>query len=442
MPSIRSALPGRARLAAAFDALLLVAGLLLLLRTPRFVGSDGTVRLDAVRALADGRLPEMTYSLVMPIVALPLHWLGAIRSNSEQLLYVANGLLLALAAGVLWALLQPLGGATVRRFLLLLVFGSMAPAHVNSFYGEMLTAVCVVVGLVAVTVSPSRGVQLAGWGLLVLGVVNTPAAAPAFALVAVVHVLWSRRPWALVALAATAALILLDLRLRTGGFSSPYEGSAGYRTVLPYSGLPGFSYPLGFGLLVVLLSFGKGLVFFAPGLFLPVLRRLDLRLRPAYVLLGVFVAGLVLVYSRWWSWYGGYYWGPRFFLIAGFVAALVLAVRLSTPERSLLGALVTLGALVLSSWVAATAVLGNVGQDVCQANGYALELLCWFTPEFSVLWAPLLAWPPTSSTQKAFLLLIAVVHVRLAHPLWLEVARRLRAGRGELLSGRWVGAGP
>ncbi len=440
MPPFRSALPDRARLPAALDVLLLVAGLLLLLRTPRFVGSDGTVRLDAVKALAEGRIPEMTYSLVMPLVMLPLHWLGGIRGNREELLYVANGLLLALAAGVLWALLRPLGGALVRRFLLLLVFGSMAPAHVNSFYGEMLTAVGVVVGLVAITLRPSRGVAVAGWVLLVLGVVNTPAAAPALALVAVGHVLWTRRPWALLAVAAAAALILLDLRLRTGGFSSPYGGSAGYRTVLPYSGLPGFSYPLGFGLLALLLSFGKGLVFFTPGLFLPVLRRLDLRLRPAYVLLAFFVAGLVLVYSRWWSWYGGYYWGPRFFLIAGVVAALVLAVRLSTPERSLAGVLVTLGALTLSSWVAAAAVLGNVGQDVCQANGYALEHLCWYSPEFSVLWTPLLYWPATTTAQQAFLVLVAVVHVRLAWPLWVEVVRRVRAGRGELVSGRWVGA--
>lgn len=442
MPPFRSALPDRARLPAALDVLLLVAGLLLLLRTPRFVGSDGTVRLDAVKALAEGRIPEMTYSLVMPLVMLPLHWLGGIRGNREELLYVANGLLLALAAGVLWALLRPLGGALVRRFLLLLVFGSMAPAHVNSFYGEMLTAVGVVVGLVAITLRPSRGVAVAGWVLLVLGVVNTPAAAPALALVAVGHVLWTRRPWALLAVAAAAALILLDLRLRTGGFSSPYGGSAGYRTVLPYSGLPGFSYPLGFGLLALLLSFGKGLVFFTPGLFLPVLRRLDLRLRPAYVLLAFFVAGLVLVYSRWWSWYGGYYWGPRFFLIAGVVAALVLAVRLSTPERSLAGVLVTLGALTLSSWVAAAAVLGNVGQDVCQANGYALEHLCWYSPEFSVLWTPLLYWPATTTAQQAFLVLVAVVHVRLAWPLWVEVVRRVRAGRGELVSGRWVGARP
>ena len=440
MPPIRSALPGRARLPAALDAALLLCGLLVLLRTPRFVGTDGTTRLDAVKALADGRIPEMTYSLVMPLVALPVHWLGGIRGNREELLYVTNGLLLAFAVGVLWALLRPLGGATARRFLLLVVFGSMAPVHASSFYGEMLTAVGVVVGLVAITLRPSRAVEAAGWVLLVLGVVNTPAAAPALALVALAHVLWTRRPWALVALVAAAGLVLLDLRLRTGGFSSPYEGSAGYRTALPYSGLPGFSYPLGFGVLALLLSFGKGLVFFAPGLFLPVLRRIDARLRPAYVLLGIFVVGLVLVYSRWWAWYGGYYWGPRFFLVAAFVAALVLAVRLSTPERSLGGALVTLGALALSSWVAATAVLGQVGQDGCQADGYALEHLCWFTPEFSVLWAPLLAWPSTTLAQEAFLVLVAVVHVRLAWPLWVEVVRRVRSGLRPALSGRWVGA--
>ena len=41
----------------------------------------------------------------------------------------------------------------------------------------------------------------------------------------------------------------------------------GFRTALPYSGQPGFSYPFFFGVLSVLFAFGRGLVFFAPGLF-------------------------------------------------------------------------------------------------------------------------------------------------------------------------------
>ena len=439
MPGTATASAVRVRLPALLDAVLVTAGLVLLLRTPRFVGTDGTARLEAVRELAEARIPELTFSLVMPLAALPLHQL----SSDEAVLYAFNGLVLAALIGCLWALLRAtpaaVSAALVRRLALLLVFASMFPAHVSSFYGETLTAACVAVGLVAVALGRSATLRAVGWALVVVGVVNTPAALPALALVALVHVVWTRRPWALVALAAAAGLIALDLWLRTGGFSSSYLGSRGVTTVLPYSGRPGFSYPMWFGVLGILLSFGKGLVFFAPGLFLPVSRRLRAaapRLVPAYVLGCVLVVGLVLVYSRWWAWYGGYFWGPRFFLLASVVAALVLAVRLSTPEPGLGAAVATLLALTLSSWVAVSAVLGNAQQEICQAEGYAREHLCWFVPEFSVLWQPLVTWPPTSPAQKAFIALCALTWLRLAGPLLVDVARRLRDEAPEWFAAR------
>jgi hypothetical protein len=40
------------------------------------------------------------------------------------------------------------------------------------------------------------------------------------------------------------------------------------------------------------------------------------------------VTGLVLVYAKWWAWYGGSSWGPCFFVFATVPASLLLAVRL------------------------------------------------------------------------------------------------------------------
>ena len=62
-----------------------------------------------------------------------------------------------------------------------------------------------------------------------------------------------------------------------GLFKTPYaeEVEHGYRTYLPYSGQPGFSYPLLFGVVSLVFSFGKGILFFAPGLFLPLRRAAD-----------------------------------------------------------------------------------------------------------------------------------------------------------------------
>jgi len=44
---------------------------------------------------------------------------------------------------------------------------------------------------------------------------------------------------------------------------------------------------------------------------------------------------------------------------------------------------------VLSVWVGVDGqVFGRFAQDPCSANHYSLESLCWYVPEFSVLWTP------------------------------------------------------
>ena len=93
------------------------------------------------------------------------------------------------------------------------------------------------------------------------------------------------------------------------------------------------------GLLSILFSFGKGLIFFVPGLLLPVrglLRKaapdLQLDIYGIYLLWVAFVVGLILVYSPWWAWYGGWFWGPRFFLFACIPASFAIALRL-LPAR-------------------------------------------------------------------------------------------------------------
>ena len=95
-----------------------------------------------------------------------------------------------------------------------------------------------------------------------------PATAVGLALAAGVLCGHRRRLRYLALPALAGGLILLEHLLRRGEpFAGGYTSEAGHPTVLPYSGLPGFSYPLFFGLLSVLFSFGKGLVFFAPSLF-------------------------------------------------------------------------------------------------------------------------------------------------------------------------------
>jgi hypothetical protein len=408
------------------DGVLVAAGLGLLLLTPRNVIGDGEVRHSALQALASGSWPREKYSLVMPLLALPFEAAGRWLDSEQTVVYLFNGVVLALGVLGTWLLLRRCAAPLHRSLALLLVYGSMFPAHVNSFYGETFTAVGLGVGLLLATLASRGMTRGCGWGLAVLAVVNSPAALPAFAAVVLVQVLRTRRAWPLALLPVTIALVLVDVRLHTGGIDSPYLHEMGFPTVLPYSGRPGFTYPVGFGILAILFSFGKGLLFFCPGLFLPVRGRIRAARDaawPFYLLSVTFVVGLVAVYCRWWAWYGGYFWGPRFFLYASVVAAVVIALRMCTPEPSTTAAAMTLLALALSSWVAVSAVLGNVGQDVCLADNYAREYLCWYSPEFSVLWTPLRDWPTTTLVQKLYIGFTTLAFVRLASPLGLRLWR-------------------
>jgi hypothetical protein len=233
-----------------------------------------------------------------------------------------------------------------------------------------------------------------GGVLCVWGTANVPATAVGLALAACV-LCWHRRRLRYFLLPAlTGVLILAENYARRGNlFEGGYSGEAGHRTVLTYSGLPGFSYPLFFGLLSVLFSFGKGLVFFAPGLFARYPEEQGEREADARLLYRVWLAvmvGLVLVYARWWAWYGGAIWGPRFFLFASLPASLVLARwTLRAEERSTWANTLVLIALGLSCWVGANGlVYQGRGSARFWENNFALESMTWYVPEFSVLWQP------------------------------------------------------
>lgn len=402
------------------DWLLLLAGPAVMALLPHDFGGDGHVRHEALEVLAGGEVPELKYSLVQPVLALPFHWLGEALGSERGVVLQFNGVVFTAGLGAIWLLVRrDVPPHLLRSFLLLLVYGSMFTAHVTLFYGETLTTILLACGLLAAVVGRTSTVRAAGWAAAVVGVVNTPAAIPALALAAVLVAVRRHSWWPLIAPVATLALALADVRLRTGSFDNPYAGDRGVQTILPYSGLPGFSYPALLGVLVIVLSFGKGLLFFAPGLFLPFRRALAqvpslLRTQLVWI---VVVVGLVVVYSRWWAWYGGFYWGPRFFLFASVPAALALAGRLAAGGGGLGARLLTLGALALSVWVAVSGAFGHAGFEVCTENDYSLEFLCWYSPEFSVLWHPFVDWPELDASQYAFAVLGIAAFLRLALPL-------------------------
>lgn len=408
------------RARAVFELALLAIGVALLWGVlPHRVHGDGYVRYVALSdLLLRGRASPMRYSFVQPLFASPVWALGLIWKGSGW--WCARFNVVAFAVGLLVChrLLRPHVETSVgRRFLLIMLAGSMFPGHLRDFHGEVLTAVVVACGLLAVV----NGRVRVGWTAVVVGVVNTPASLVGLGIAAGRQAVQHRRLRVFAVLAAAAVLISTESWLRRGSpFATGYGQDAGYRTLMPYSGRPGFSYPFFFGLLSILFSFGKGLVFFAPGLLLAVrgrLRRGNGTLWEAYVLWLCFLAGLVLAYSKWWSWYGGWFWGPRFFLFASVPASFALAMRLSDPDDSLWTNLWVIAVAALSFWVGlngAVFFLDNLG--VCQAEGYAFEHLCWYVPEFSVLWRPFVASRPITGKEWVLIVYTAVVFLAVTAP--------------------------
>ncbi|WP_412538980.1 hypothetical protein R8Z50_24380 [Longispora sp. K20-0274] len=418
------------RAAAVTDYLLIVAGLLSLLVTDRHLIGDGARRYDALtQLLTGGGLSTDRYSLLGPLFSAPMWWLGRAAGDPRVWLSHYNLVLFVVALGLLFALLRRrVDAVLLRRFLLLLVAGSMIAPHVSDFYGETFTAMTVGVGaLCAVAVVGPRALRLAGWVAMTLGGANTMSTLPALGLVGLRQGARTHRLRYVLPVLVAAAVALAESWARRG---DPFD--QGY-------GAERFDFPVVLGVLAILLSFGKGLVFFTPGLLLPARRRLRGLYDPAAVDLWrgheawlVLVAGLVVVYGGWWAWNGDLYWGPRFFLLAIFPASLALAAWLthhdSRPSRNL----ALLAVLALSLWVGANSTIFEMLlSPTCFPLATKQEDFCRYGVLESRLWYPFLSWPrDLSATRWAQLDYHALVLYWLALPVVIrsvpEMSRRVR----------------
>jgi len=389
-----------------------------------WVGADGGDRFDGLtELLGQHKIPATRYSIVGPFFSAPLWYLGKVLLKDPRLgcayyNLVLLGVFLVLLARLLKDSLDP---TTLRRFLLVLVAGSMFANHIQAYYAEVFTAVCVGTGIVCVCLRRAAGL---GWTAIVLGSANTPGVGLGAAAVCFYFATDRRHARYVLPLLAIGAIIALEAFLRKGG-KTGYEGVRQNTTLMPYSGKPGFSYPLLLGLLSLTMSFGKGIVFYAPGVFAPVkdlLQGKEALLKTHRVWL-LFLAGLMLVYAKFCGWYGGVFWGPRYLFFASVPASFALALNLGA-RRSFGRSLVTLGMLTLSAWVCAEgSVWGEDKLDACWTNNYALEHLCWYVPEFSAWIRPFISARPLKTVDFIFLGVYAVTYLYLATPIAISLLR-------------------
>ncbi|HEY3997308.1 MAG TPA: hypothetical protein VGO93_00490 [Candidatus Xenobia bacterium] len=382
---------------------------------PFDVVGDGSLRYTALSGLLQrGMWLPLKYSLVGPLFSAPLWWLGQVVMAPDWWCARYNFILLLIALAVLWRL--PAAWVPARRqFMLLLVAASMFPAHVAAYYGEVFTALTCGLGLLLI----AHGRTRIGATLLVLGAANSPSVLPAA--LAGLWVLYRKPGWWLIWLLPAAAITVLEFWL--------HRGVAGYFTG-PHHDPYHWDTPFLVGFPSLLLSLGKGLLFFCPGLILAwagVSNDWPPRVRATLHAWMAFTAVQVLFYSKWWDWSGDWFWGPRFLLLACLPAALLLATALA---RRLWPAL-TLGVLTLSMWVGTTATVYRY-MDIQQAlHGRSfpgdLGYLVWYVPQYTVLWRPFYVSWPLQANDWAMIGWFTMVWLVLSGPLWAELWRQAQA---------------
>jgi hypothetical protein len=343
------------------------------------IDSDGLVRYQDLVLMMSGHSPAGKFSVIQALLSVPLYILGERAGGAEGAVSHFNFFVLVALLIAVWRMIPRHG----LRVALLLLAASMLPAYAGLYFGELLTALCVVLGFWTVQKNWILSAALIG-----IGVANTPATLPAAGLAALYYYFSSKRTSVAAGTILAGVLMVLENRWKFHAFFvTPYLSGAerGVKTdIMPYSGLPGFSYPIVFGVLAILFSFGKGLLFFMPSLPLAIKKfRPSMPTDVSRFVNGLlfFVAGLIVVYSQWWAWYGGAAWGPRLLIIASVPAIVLLAFALDRAPK-----LIIVFVLLASGWVCVEGVLyglGNVGK--CMANNYALESLCWYVPEYSPL---------------------------------------------------------
>lgn len=356
---------------------------------------DDAVRVEAARQMLDGFDPETKYSISLIKIYEVLIGTGRIVGNDFTILQVLLPAVLTAAVAILSSHIAFVRGQWASLLATQASIFSLTSVYTISPNSDLFSAALIVIGL---TITTSRRFVGLTWSTvaiaaMTLGAWNVQPHAAGLGVVGLMMLIKARRAEPLISSAAAAVLIVAEATTLRGTLTwSKYGTEFGAPNVLPWEGITGFGYPILFGVIGILFSLGRGLMFFIPTLwFSTESLRSDEPHPIGWLLLHTLV--LVPIYGSWWAWYGGVGFGPRFFVIGAFAGAGAIAFALSSADqasvkRTMIGVL----SLLVSGYCA---VLGmfigvtNNSFNMCVLReNFRFEPLCWYSAEYSPLLAP------------------------------------------------------
>lgn len=304
--------------------------------TQWFISDSG--RMGATGA--DGALYSkkgITPSLMLVPLVWAAHLAPSLPVRATALLF--NPLVTAITAALLYVLARDLHFGRRIAIGTALIYGlaTFAPAYTRTLFGEPLAALLLLLALLAAR----RGSYTAGGALIaLLAGINTAYGVFALPMLLLIGPRWRALLPFGAALAAGLALIAAYNLARFGApLTSGYHFDSG----------EGFDTPPLLGLYGLFFSPYRGLFWYSPPLLLaiPGLIALWRRARRFTGALLLSIALCAIVFAAWWSWHGGFVWGPRFLLPVLPLMALGLAPILEHSRR--LPIALTLAALIALS---------------------------------------------------------------------------------------------
>lgn len=403
--------------------LIILAMLFLLFSTNYTVSSDGAVRYNAlVELFKTHSVPKIKYSMISTLFASPLYLI------SDKLVKYFNIIVFFITLVISSRIISKHFNLDFTiKFILLILIGSLFTNYTRDFWSEVFSASFLFLGLLFIIFEEKRTIGIV---LISLAAANIPALLVPVGLLSVYLVVKKRNIVYFLIPAISLSLIILENYIKYKGFiNSGYSGDHGYKTLLPYSGLPGFSYPFILGVLSIVFSFGKGLLFYTGGLFFLPNTSNTTKSNIFFTSLILIVGGLIIVYAKWWAWYGGICFGPRFFLFVSYPSAIFLAYCLSQKSMKIsnLELILVMLFVFLSLYVGFIGHIDN-GQYIALGvkNNYALESLSWYIPEFSALIYPIIFQSEHIYQNLGFLILSLVVYIYLIKDLMPNILLNIK----------------